>query len=228
MNFSFGIVTGGNPDRIKIIFDSIASQIPSESYEIIVVGGEPVPLPNMTHIPFDESVKAKWITRKKNIITNTAKFDNIVYMHDYIALKPDWYEGFKKFGDNFNNCMTKMVNPNGDRYRDWTLWAADALKLEVPRPQFLLPYDETGFSKYMYFSGAYWVSKKKVMKEFPLNERLVWGEGEDVEWSEKVRSKYDFSINSNSTVELLVHHGPIFTEITSEALSNLKGRVGIK
>ena len=41
------------------------------------------------------------------------------------------------------------------------------------------------------------------MEEFPLDENLVWGQGEDVEWSKRVREKYDFNMNTNSTVRII-------------------------
>lgn len=227
MEFSFGIITAGNPDRIKEISDSVQAQIPLDKYEIIVVGGPPIDLPNVVHIPFDESAKPKWITRKKNLVTNRAKFENIVYMHDYIKIEPGWYSGFLEYGNDFVLCMNKMLNPDGSRYRDWSLWAEDALGLNVPRAEFLIPYEETSFSKYMYFSGAYWVAKKKVMLEYPLDERLSWGEGEDVEWSKKIRGVYNFSMNSLSSVRLMVYHHPIFTEISEDQLKEFKIRIAV-
>jgi hypothetical protein len=69
----------------------------------------------------------------------------------------------------------------------------------------LIPYTMTHLSRYMYFSGAYWVAKKDVMLEFPLDERLSWGQSEDVTWSMQVREKYNFSINSHSVVQLIKH-----------------------
>ena len=65
-------------------------------------------------------------------------------------------------------------------------------------------------SKYMYISGAYWVAKKEVMLEFPLDENLCWGEGEDVAWSKQVREKYTFSMNPYSTVRTLKFKDPAF------------------
>ena len=41
------------------------------------------------------------------------------------------------------------------------------------------------------------------MEEFPLNEDLVWGESEDIEWSKRVREKYNFHINEVASVRLL-------------------------
>jgi hypothetical protein len=63
--------------------------------------------------------------------------------------------------------------------------------------------DEERFKKHMYFSGAYWVAKKQVMLKYPLNEQLIWGQGEDVLWSSQVRHEYEFKMNEDSEVKLL-------------------------
>ena len=67
----------------------------------------------------------------------------------------------------------------------------------------LIPYTVKHLSKYMYISGSYWVAKKYVMMEFPLNENLTWGQGEDVLWSKQVREKYEFNMNTNSSVFII-------------------------
>lgn len=41
------------------------------------------------------------------------------------------------------------------------------------------------------------------MNEFPLNENLLHGQGEDVDWTQMVREKYIFKFNVNSTCRLL-------------------------
>lgn len=220
MDFTFGIITNGKYiNRINEIINSIEMQnIPN--YEIIVVGGGEIKRNNVIHIKFDETIPM-WITRKKNIITSIAKYDNIVYMHDYIVICDGWYRGFLQYGDNFNVCMNKIINNDGTRYRDWTLWADDVKQLGVPNREYLLPYNITSLSKYMYFSGAYWVVKKNVMQEFPLDERRLWGQGEDVVWSKLIRQKYDFSINSLSSVKLLKQKDVIFRIINDKTLNHI-------
>jgi hypothetical protein len=61
-------------------------------------------------------------------------------------------------------------------------------------------YDKT---QYLYVSGAYWIAKKYVMQDLPLNEKLFWNDGEDVEWSKRMREKYNYVFNPYSTVKLL-------------------------
>ena len=103
-------------------------------------------------------------------------------------------------------CMNKIVNPDNTRITDWVIWPHNDNFMDdivLPSRECLIPYEMTHLSKYMYISGTYWVAKKEVMKEFPLDESLSWGESEDVEWSKKVRNKYSFSINSNSIVKTL-------------------------
>ena len=142
-------------------------------------------------------------------------------MHDYIELKPDWHQGYVDLGNNFNVCINPIYNQNYSRFRDWTLWAEDAEPI-VKNREFLLPYDETTLSKWMYISGAYFVAKKDFMTSYPLNENLLWGESEDVEWSKRVRNITNFSINQKSSVRLLKQKWMDFNVISEDQLKNFK------
>lgn len=222
MNFTFGIITSpGTGGYLQEIIDTICMENIPE-YQIVVVGGnEAVTEGILEVVPFDESQKPMWITKKKNMITERAKYENIVYLHDYVNLVPGWYEGFKKFGNDFDICMTPIINPDGGRYRDWTIWISDndPDRYNMHR---LLPYTETHLSKQMYLSGAYWIAKRDVMQKFPLDERLSWGESEDVIWSNQVKQVYDFSINTNSVAKLMKWKDPIFHPITPEMLNKVE------
>jgi len=247
MNISFGIITNGrSDDSVNAVIDSIeAQQIPN--YEVIIVGNSQVNRKNTRILKFNDNfvyawlfkpkkfdrqslrnyfTTSGWITRKKNIITAAAKFDNIVYCHDYVGFDNDWYKGFLAFGDDFAVCMTQIVNPDDSRFRDWILcpWNNHALdKVLGKNLECLLPYDVQHLSKYMYISGTYWVAKKSVMLEFPLDESLCWGQGEDVRWSKQVRQKYKFSMNCNSTVRLLKHKDPVFSLVSEGTKAILSG-----
>jgi hypothetical protein len=205
MKFTFGIITAGNNlNTLQLIFDSIYSQIPIDSFEIILVGGEAIEYPNLLHIPFDENQKRMWITKKKNLITNNATHNNVVYMHDYISLVPGWYKGQLESGNNFDIRMDKIINYDGTRFRDWCLWPHNDNNMDtIVGKECLIPYNVNELNEYMYISGAYWICKKNIMVEYPLNEDLSWGEGEDVEWSKQVRLKYKFQMNVNSSVKII-------------------------
>jgi len=227
MEFTFGIITGGgNELYITEIINSIYSlNIPK--YEIIVVGSCNLQLPNLRVFNFDESIKSRaWISKKKNLITHHANFENIVYTHDYIKFDSNFYTGWLEYGDKFNACMNKIYQINGERFRDWLLWLPGCAEIYLPELKqtrgCLLPYTCTEFSKIMYFSGSYFVAKKKIMKEIPLNEDLCWGQGEDVEWSFRYRDKYVFDINPLSSVTLLKNKPVYYGEISSTELQALE------
>lgn len=215
MKFTFGIITGGGQEgNISMIIDSIERQNIPE-YEIIVVGACNLIRDKLIVIPFDETIKDKWITKKKNIITSLAKYENVVYSHDYVIYEPGWYAGHLKSGDNFQVRMDKIINPDGTRFRDWLLCMMNNNHVDDivgPGRNCLIPYDMDHLSKYMYISGTYWVAKKTFMLEFPLNENLSWGDGEDGEWSFRVRQHIEFKMNQNSVVKLLKHKPPMYSE----------------
>jgi len=228
MNFTFGIITSpGSSGFLQQIVDIICDENIPE-FEIIIVGGNEAHKNDvMQVIPFDESKKPMWITRKKNIITETAKYENVVYFHDYVTLVPGWYDGFKKFGNDFDICMTPILNADGSRFRDWTIWISDDDPDRYNRGR-LLPYTVTNLTKCMYISGAYWVAKRAVMQRFPLDERLSWGESEDVVWSRQVREHYNFSINTHSQAKLLKPKDPVFSAITPEKLKQMQDYVNLQ
>jgi hypothetical protein len=224
MNFTFGIITyKGNENYINQIIDSIEKEnIPN--YEIIIVGEFNTLREKCIVVPFDETIKQGWITRKKNIITNLAQYENIVYMHDYIRLEEGWYKGQLESGNNFKIRMDKIINFNGERFRDWSIWVHNGNEMDgIIGRDALIPYDMTHLSKYMYISGSYWIAKKDVMQEFPLNENLLWGMGEDVLWSKEVRNVHSFNMNSNSSVKIMKpSKDRVFNEPNEEKINKLK------
>jgi len=197
--WTFGIVTSGTKEgNISKIIDSIESQgIPDDCYEIIVVGACTLKRKNLIQFDFDETIKPKaWITKKKNMIAQNAKFDNIVLLHDYIYFKEGWYEGYCNFTEDWDVCMNVILNANGKRFRDWTLW--------YPGP---VDYDDNSRTNEMYISGAYFCIKKDYFLQHPLDEKLIWGESEDVEWSLSLRDTWNYKCNKHSTVHLLKRKG---------------------
>lgn len=237
-NFTIGIVT--TETIAPNILMSLKAQRMSK-FEIIIVGG-PADNAEITakymadvgqdlvyvkHIPFEDT-NAPY-TIKKNLITKNAIFDNIVFMHDYMVFLPGWYDGFAKFGDDWDICMNVIQNADGSRFRDWCAWDDPELcwpsitptekeiedayvdNYHSPKGIFknnhqiaLVPYTYNKI-KYMYISGAFWVAKKHVMEQEPLDEKLHWGTGEDVDWSRRTikNGKFKYKMNVHSTVKCL-------------------------
>lgn len=206
MKFTFGIVSNNEAYLNQIIKSIRRQRIAEEDYEIIIIGNNSEEKgSDITTYSFNENLKPGWITKKKNMITEKAKFDNIVYMHDYICLAADWYQGQLQAGENFSIRVDKIINNDRSRFRDWCLWAHNDNFMDglLGHTGLLLPYEFKNLTKFMYISGSYRIAKKSVMQQFPLNEDLVWGQGEDVEWSKRVREIYNFDMNDKSIVYIL-------------------------
>ena len=206
MNFTFGIITNGEvKERVERVVDSILCQEIPE-FEIIVVGGkdEWKDTEQVRHFSFDETIKNGWITAKKNMITGMAKYDNVVYMHDYFALDEGWYGGFLEFGDDWDVCMNRLTGYDGNRYIDWVAIGDPEIVASGYREGMLVPYDYNK-TDLMYVSGGYWVAKKEFMFENPLDERITWGQMEDYEWSYRINKikKCKYKMNANSSCSVI-------------------------
>lgn len=232
MEFTFGIITTNETNQyLPTIINQIKKEVPYDKREIIVVGGDNPNIDGVIHIEFDESQKPKWITKKKNLITQYSTKENIVYLHDYIGFHEGWYRGQVKRGNDFFIRMDKIINYDGSRFRDWTIWPHNGNEIDdivSNGRQCLLPYHTDGLSKFMYISGTYWIAKKDVMLKHPLNENLGWGQSEDVEWSKIVRERYDFQMNQHSTVKILKSgKHRVFNEMNQNTLKNILSEIGI-
>ena len=101
--------------------------------------------------------------------------------------------------DRFKDCDL-CLNPVSliDGRRDFTDWVT------LDHPEFgthsALPYSDESNVKYQYFSGGYFVTKKSFFLENQLNEDLVAGEQEDIEWSQRIRDKANIIFNPYSFV----------------------------
>jgi hypothetical protein len=200
IQWTFGIITGyQDTERLKNIIENIVSlDIPE--FEILIVGGNRndffVDLPQVKFIDFDESQKPLWITKKKNIIANLAMYENMVIMHDYHVFDKDWYVNFKSFGTDWDICSCPQYLITGARNpMDWSLWDKPG-----HGRAWSLDYDDWSQTQYMYVSGGFFIVKKHVMLEEPLDESFGWNEAEDVEWSLRIRDKYVMKCNKNSIV----------------------------
>lgn len=206
MKISFGILTyPGNEEEAKKVVTSIENQN-VKFYEIIIIGGSNIyKNSNLKHIEFDESIKKSWITKKRNIFFEEAKYEILVCMHDYLTLDLDWYKGLIRYGDKFDILSNKIIKKNGQRHYDWNLSRHNRNRFDkqiLSTNQKLLPYSVSHLSNYMYISGAFIILKEHVANKYKFNESLAWQQGEDVEWSHRVRKEYTFQFNPNSTTNI--------------------------
>jgi hypothetical protein len=195
MKFSFGILTlYENTEQIQGVIDSIKA-LNILDHEILLIGPKNDQFKNT--IEFDETQKEGWITRKKNMLVDSAKYDNVVVMHDYYTFDSDWYKNFVEFGDDWDVCSNAQLLINGNRhFTDWVTWDSPIF------PRYTaMSYDDWSHTRCMYQSGGYMIVKKDFYKKFPMNEEMTWGTAEDVEWSLRMRTSAKWKCNGKSIVK---------------------------
>lgn len=213
MNWTIGIITTcGQQDRVRqqILSIKAAAQFAGlaiDEYEIIIVGGEPpiltkdsqLLMENVRIISFNEGQRPAWITRKKNIIAQDAVFDNICIMHDYMVFDKNWFKGWEEFGDKWDVGINPVLNQDNSRFRDWMLWLGNYENGQIH----FLDYAVADRTNEMYISGSYFCVKRDFIRSYPLDEHRSWGEGEDVEWSLRLRDRWNYKFNPYSKVHFI-------------------------
>lgn len=222
-NWTFGIITNNltvtngeiteESNMVKDIIKSIHElNIPKEKYEIIIVGGNncgDLNLKEIRIINFDETKKRAWITKKKNIIIEAARFDNTVIVHDYVSFDNNWYKGYQEFETDWDVSMCQIRNKDNIRWRDWLLWWCGTAPYRIEHNGKRLPanrllYDDTNYvNNDMYINGTVIIGKSGYLKNNKFNEKLCWGQGEDCEWSARCRPTWKYKMNSKSIMRLL-------------------------
>jgi hypothetical protein len=228
--WTFGIVTkhvniinnnisGDDQECFLIdIIESIKSlNIAEDFYEIIIIGSNNLKSDlkindNLRIIYFDDTIKNGWITKKKNILVNESKYQNIIIIHDYVKFDQNWYKGFQMFDLDWDVCMVKIFNKDKIRWRDWLLWShcptyTQGYRIEhngvLLAPNRLLYSDNRFTNTDMYISGTVIIGKREFLIQNKFDETLCWGQGEDCEWSARCRSKWKYKMNTHSSLYLL-------------------------
>jgi hypothetical protein len=202
-----------NKNILQIIDSIVKMNIPDNDFEIIIIGHnnlfKDTQINNIRVVFFDEMQKHKWITRKKNILADLAQFENCVIIHDYIVFDENWYKGFLKFDNDWDVAMCQLRTKGDIRWRDWILgWDQSAPYLLDHKGVILhknrLLYSDTKYTHTnMYISGSVIIVKRDYLRANRLDESLIWGQGEDDEWSRRCRPNWVYKMNPLSTMRLI-------------------------
>ncbi|PIZ52021.1 hypothetical protein COY27_01550 [Candidatus Woesearchaeota archaeon CG_4_10_14_0_2_um_filter_33_13] len=207
-NWSFGIITNGKKmDALAKIIASIRHQnIPN--YEIIICGTYGGLIEEDTkYIHFTENDHRGWITKKKNLICDKAKFENLFVLHDRIVLNPGWFAGMKKYGNNFEVLSCKIDHKTIRTYD----WITSRYPYKDPRSrQYFGGYLEySDWDQWIYIDGGAIILKKIVWEKVKWDENLFWNEAEDLKLShDQTEHGILIRFNPYSTCESLTWRHP--------------------
>jgi hypothetical protein len=192
-SWTFGICTDGktNIHYHAYIINSIKS-LGIPCFEIIFATENPnfnLSEPNVRVLHVQTNRPAH-ITLKKNKIAEAAKYTNLCMMHDYMVLDRNWFKEFNQFGYDWTVCSNPFLTPDGNRWADWVTWRG-------PRGHTCNPYDMPA-DRDFYVPGMYFCVKREFLLQYPLDERLIWGGEEDVEWSSRICDHWHYVFNPKS------------------------------
>ena len=181
--WTFGICYSSD-SYINRVINSIRNQkgLHDKNYEIILIGPSIDSIKalenyNIKNIVFEECIRPNWVTLKKNLVIQNAKYKNICLMHDYVALCENWFLGYEQFGYDWDVCMNPVRLDNGLRHRDWFYE-----KIPFPNRKLeFIEYKDSSKIRQMYVNATYYCINKKFGLKYPLNNNLCWGEAEDAD-----------------------------------------------
>jgi len=224
-SWTFGIITNGKKkEQLSKIIESIRAQkIPH--YEIIICGTYFGPFAkDIVYIPFSEKDDKGWITKKKNIICENAKYENIVVVHDRIFFNLGWYKGMQKYGNDFDVLSCKITYA-GERAYDWLtqIYPYDDIRSTWYLGG-MLNYDDN--DPEVYIDGGLIILKKNAWRKAKWDERLFWNEREDCKLSmDQHRAGLRIEFNKYSSCKTLSFNHPLSKLVL---VRNKKGRLKLK
>lgn len=182
--WSFGIITNGKKKRqVDELIDSIISQnVPN--YEIIICGdfkSDKHSIVLIDDVKIENEIRGP-ITIKKNKIAKQAKYENLIILHDRYLFPNDWFKKMKNYGNYFDILTVPNIGPKGGRVNDWGKYLSKPSQISHFNGQSIsLPY--TTWSQDWYSQGGLIIIKKNLYNKILLDERLFWGELEDIQFS---------------------------------------------
>jgi hypothetical protein len=221
--WSFGILTNGKRDEwvdkeIKSILDL---KIPN--LEIIICGN----YNNKNNYPIkriDFNPEIAWITKKKNMIAEKAKYENIVITHDRYVFDKNWFEGMKRYGNYFEILSCVIRDPNGDRTDEWITFGTDLNAKILQGNQGWLEYRDWDFNSYI--DGGLYIIKKSVWERCQWDNSLMWAQREDILLSRDYLNAgfvSRFNPDSSCKTHTIKRKWPIY-KFNSQKLGKIQGQ----
>jgi hypothetical protein len=117
--------------------------------------------------------------QKKNTIAQAARHPNLTIAHDRYVLDTGFFEGFNRFGYDFDLCAVHQTYEDGEHYPAYC--ALNGPPLAWSPPVHCENYNVLHQNTYV--NGGLMVFKTHTLRELQFNDLLYWNQAEDVEVS---------------------------------------------
>lgn len=204
---SFCIVFSGNENEIEYLYKSIDSivsnTIDENMYEILIVGPSNF---NASKIISKYKIKISYfefdlnttyrveITKKKNLLLNSAKFNIVAINHCRIVYSNDFFK--KIIHKKFDMTTTRVLYTENNKnypYLDLALIGSYNISNSNRYKTLVSEYVDDDYLYYMknrvpYIGGGLTIFNKNSIKTLCYDENIAWGEAEDVDISKMADS----------------------------------------
>ena len=240
--WTFGILTSAASAQAAEMASAILS-LDLPNVEVIFCGPRPAGVPNdprVSAIDLDEPEPRGWITRKKNLIADRARFDNLCLLHDRYVITPDWADALSTYGQCYSFLTFPQVyyagvgNQFPQRYPDYQLLSQDrgihgALATSVYDADRVFHPDYDDFSETAFCCGGLYLARRSLWNLVRQDEALFHCEWEDISFGlECQRRGLPHRVNPFVVAESTAPHPLLLTRLHTIGASNAeRGRLHV-
>jgi hypothetical protein len=225
--WTFGILTAGqSPHAARMAAAILDLDLPN--VEVIFGGPRPPGAPNDARVSafdLDRPEPRGWITRKKNLIADRARYDNLCLLHDRYVVTPEWADALNHYGPCYSFTTFPQVyfadlqRQFPQRYPDYQLLAQErgierALATGVYDADrvFHPAYDD--FAETAFCCGGLYIARRSLWNLVRQDEALFHCEWEDISFGlECQRRGMPHRINPFTVAESTTAHPLLLTRL---------------
>jgi len=191
--WTFGILTSGQSSQGAEMAAAIL-ELDLPKVEVIFCGPRPAGAPadpRVTAIDLDRPEPRGWITRKKNLVADCARYDNLCLLHDRYVITREWADALAEYGHCYSFVTFPQVYYAGQRqqfpqrYPDYQLLAQERGALEglstgVYDADRVFHPDYDDFSETAFCCGGLYIARRSLWNLVRQDEALYHCEWEDI------------------------------------------------
>lgn len=223
---TFGICVGKDPKYLDQVYESIRNirGLMNNNHEVLLAGDHTIKERDKDGTDFTISTSNEKMTlcEAKNMMARLASYDRVCIIHDYLGFQENWLEAVNAYPEPWDVLLSPVKTLEGHRSADWLVnprymfeainkypeWGTKlmAVARHENGPQYVsgLPYSEREMTHVQYISGGYVLCTRQTLIDIPMNNRLGWGQAEDLEWSERLNiNRVRFDLTTDTHIQIL-------------------------